>query len=72
LPIQRIQEFVVMKSQRLAVSLTVINVLVLMFVVFRADSAPAPDAPAVLLLARGANTSVTLFNKDGRRQVIKP
>jgi hypothetical protein len=137
-----------MKTQRFAVSLTVINLLVLMSVLFRANSAATPDLPLVLrirglelvddqgrvramlkvfpaepnlkmpdgttgypetvllrlinskgapnvkiaatedgsavslggesnptyvqILARGSNTSLTLVNKDGRKQVIKP
>ena len=137
-----------MKTQRFAVGLTVLNLLVLMSVLFRANSAPTPELPSVLrirglelvddqgrvramlkvlpaepdlkmpdgttgypetvlfrllnskgapnvkisatedgsamslggesnptyvqVLARGSNTSLTLVNKDGRKQVIKP
>lgn len=137
-----------MKTRGFAISLTILNLFVLMSILFRANSAATPDVPAVLrirslelvddqgrvramlkvfpadpnvkmpdgttgypetvlfrlidskgapnvkiaatedgsgislggesnpthiqVMARGTNTSLTLVNKDGRKQVIKP
>ena len=46
-----------MKTQRVAIGLTVLNLVILMF---------------VQVLARGTSTSLKLVNQDGREQLIKP
>ena len=56
-----------MKTQRFAVGLTVLNLLVLMSVLFRANSAPTPELPSVLRI-RG----LELVDDQGRvRAMIK-
>jgi hypothetical protein len=56
-----------MKTQRFAVGLTVFNLLVLMSVLFRANSAPTPDLPSVLRI-RG----LELVDDQGRvRAMLK-
>ena len=56
-----------MKTQRLGIGLTVLNVVILMFVVLRANSAPTPEV-APMLRARG----LEIVDDQGRvRAMIK-